>query len=172
MAERAQVSAIQSIADFRAALVVYLAKARPTAEEVDTELVQLRSWLENTQRLHWQREIRRLGRELEQAASELLSAKMSKLQHASAAQEMNVQHLRRELRQAEEKLAATKRWSRELENRTQPLAKEVANLHSFLMVEMGDALRFLDQVLESLQAYADTAAPRRPPPPPPTSQPS
>jgi hypothetical protein len=171
MAERAQVKSVEAIAAFRAHLIVYLAKARPTAEEVDTELLHVQSWLENDQRDFWVREIRSLGRELEQAQAELFTARLSKLQTASASQEMAVQRLRGRLREAEEKQSATRKWARELDSRAEPLAKEVENLHSFLTVELAQAVRYLDQVIKSLDAYARSGLPGGSPPAAPASEP-
>jgi hypothetical protein len=154
MAERSHVTSFEAIESFRADLIVYLSKARPTVEEVSNELVRMRVWLETDQRNHWVKEIRLLGRQLEQAQQELFAARLSKLQNASAVQEMAVQRLRRNLREAEEKQETTRKWSRALEDRTDPLVKEVESLHSFLRIDMARAVANLEQVIKSLEAYA------------------
>ncbi len=159
MAERSHVTSFEAIESFRASLIVFLTKARPTVEEVGYEIVRTKAWLENDQRQYWNKEIRLLGRQLEQAQQELFAAKLSKFQNASALQEMTVQRLRRQLREAEEKQQVTKKWSRELEDRTEPLIKEVESLHTFLTIDMVRAVAYLAQVLKALEAYAGVAAP-------------
>jgi chromosome segregation ATPase len=126
-------------------------------EEVAGEIHRMRQWLGTDQRQHWTQEIRLLGRRLEEAQQELFTAKLSKLQNATAMQEMTVQRLRRQMRDAEDKQRITKRWSRELEDRTDPLAKEVDGLHTFLTIDMVRAAARLDQIVKMLEAYARVA---------------
>jgi hypothetical protein len=159
MAERSHVTSFEAIESFRANLIIFLNKARPTVEEASNEILRMKFWLENDQRHFWQKEIRMLGRQLEDAQQELFAARLSKLQNASAVQEMAVQRLRRRLRDAEDKQQATKKWSRELEDRTAPLVKEVAGLHTFLTVDVMRAVAYLAQVVKALDAYAGVAAP-------------
>jgi cob(I)alamin adenosyltransferase len=159
MAERSHVTSIDAIESFRAALIVYLSKARPTIEEVSNELTRMRVWLETDQRTRWEKEIRSLTLKLEQAQQELFAARLSKLQTASVVQELAVQRLRRRLREAEEKLETTRKWGRALEDRTDPLVKEIENLHSFLTIDMTRAAAHLDQVVKALEAYASVAQP-------------
>ena len=162
MADRSHVTSIDAIEAFRAHLIVYLSKARPAVEEVSGEILRLRYWLENDQRNHWNAEIRQLNRQLERAQQELFAAKLSKLQNASAVQEMAVQRLKRDLREAESRQAATKKWSRELENRTEPLVKEVEALHTFLTFDLPRAVAYLELVVKALEAYADVPSPGLP----------
>ena len=157
MAERSHVTSVDAIAAFRADLILFLNKARPTVEEVAGEIHRMRQWLDTDQRQHWTQEIRLLGRRLEEAQQELFTAKLSKLQNATAMQEMTVQRLRRQMRDAEDKQRITKRWSRELEDRTDPLAKEVDGLHTFLTIDMVRAAARLDQIVKMLEAYARVA---------------
>src|SRR5262249_40992911 len=91
--------------------------------------------------------------------AELFAAKLGKLKEASAAQEMAVHRVKRELREAEEKLALTKRWAREIQNLTQPLLKEVEQLHTFFTTDMVRAIAYLAQVVKTLDAYAGIATP-------------
>lgn len=154
MAERSHVTSFEAIEAFRASLIVFLGKARPTVEEVGNELIRMRVWLESEQRNYWTKEIRLLARQLEQAQQELFAARLSEQQAGLAMQEMVVQRLRGKIREAEEKQEVTRKWSRALEDRTDPLAKEVEGLHSFLMVDMVRAVAHLEQVVKTLEAYA------------------
>jgi uncharacterized coiled-coil protein SlyX len=126
-------------------------------EEVSNELLRTRVWLESDQRNYWNKEIRLLGRQLEEAEQALFAARLSTLETKSALQEMAVQRLKRKLRDAEDKQHVTRNWSRALEDRAAPMLKEVESLQSFLAIEMGRALAHLDQVVKTLDAYARVA---------------
>jgi hypothetical protein len=159
MEQRAQVTSIEAIESFRAAMIVFLSKARPALEEVCADVVRTRAWLQGEARSHWEGEMRRRKRELEEAQQELFSAKLSKLQQATALQEMAVTRARRAIQEAEAKLQVIKRWDRELENWTEPLVKQVEQLHGFLALDMVKAAAYLAQVVKTLDAYAEGAPP-------------
>jgi hypothetical protein len=46
-----------------------------------------------------------------------------------------------------------------MENRTDPLVKQVTQFHSFLATDMKRAVAYLDQVVKTLEAYAGIASP-------------
>ena len=153
--QQAQVTSVDAIESFRSSLILFLSKARPTLEEISADVLRTRSWLENDQREHWDREMRRRARDLEQAQAELFTARLSKLQQASAAQHMAVHRAQHAVREAEEKQRLLKKWSRELENRTEPMVKLMDQLHGFLNSDMVKAVAYLAEVVETLQAYAE-----------------
>jgi len=153
MAEQAQITSIEAIQAFRAQLVVFLAQVRPVLDEVTSEVLRTRSWLEDDRRRHWQQEFRLRSRKLEDARQELFTASMSKLGEATSFQQMAVQRAQRDLRVVEDKLAVLKKWDRDLDNKTGPLVKQMEQLHGFLSVEMERAVAYLDQAIRALDAY-------------------
>jgi hypothetical protein len=153
MAEQAQITSIEAIQAFRAQLVVFLAQVRPALDEVTSEVLRTRSWLEDDRRRHWQQEFRLRSRKLEDARQELFTASMSKLGEATSFQQMAVQRAQRDLRVVEDKLAVLKKWDRDLDNKTGPLVKQMEQLHGFLSVEMERAVAYLDQAIRALDAY-------------------
>jgi len=159
MAERAQVTSLEALEAFRANLLVYLAKARAALEEADDQRLRTRSWLENDQRSHWERECRRLRRELEEAQQELFSAKLSRLRAESAVQVMAVERIKRALHAAEEKREQVRRWNREFGNRVDPLAKQLEQLHTFLTTDLAKAAAYLGNVQRTLETYAAQGLP-------------
>jgi hypothetical protein len=72
---------------------------------------------------------------------------------------MAVQRAERTNREAEAKMAVLKKWDRELENRTDPLVKQVTQFHSFLATDMKRAVAYLDQAVKTLEAYAGVPTP-------------
>jgi len=155
MEQRAQVTSVEALEAFRSCLIVYLTKARPTLEEVMNEVIRTRNWLQNEQRVHWEKQIKMKRRDLEQAEAELFSARLSKVSQAYALQQMAAQRARRAVELAEDKLRLLKKWDRELESRSEPLLKLVEQLHGYLSTDMVKATAYLTEVIKTLQAYAD-----------------
>ena len=151
---------MEAIEAFRAQLVVYLAQMRPVLEEITSEVLRTRSWLEDDRRRHWQQECRGCAAgKLEDARQELFTATLS--QHGrrhAASSKWPCSGRSATLRAAEEKLAVMKKWDRELDNRTAPLVKQMEQLHGFLTVEMERAVAYLDQAIRALDAYRNVRA--------------
>ena len=157
MSGQAQVTSVEAIASFRAELVVYLAQMRPVLDEVTSEVLHTRSWLQDDRRRYWQQELRVRGRRLEEARQELFNVSLSRMNEASSFQQMAVQRTQRDLRAVEDKLAVLKKWEHELDDRSAPLVKQMEQLHGFLTVEMTRAIAYLDQALTALDAYKSVA---------------
>lgn len=160
MAQQAQITSVEAIEAFRAQLVVYLAQIRPVLDEITSEVMRTRSWLEDDRRRFWLQEFRLRSRKLEDARQELFTASMSKMGDATSFQQMAVQRAQRDLRVVEEKLVVVKKWDRELDNKTGPLVKQMEQLHGFLSVEMERAVAYLDLAIRALDAYRSTAPQR------------
>ena len=82
MPDKAHVTSVEALDAFRARLILYVSKARPALEEVSAEVLRVKLWLENDQRLHWEGEVRRCSRTLEQTRQAVSSARMSSLGQA------------------------------------------------------------------------------------------
>lgn len=170
MEQQAKVTSVDALENFRASLILFLSKAKPALEEVMHEVVRKRMWIEGEQRSHWEREIKTRRRKLEQAQAELFSANISKIQKATAAQQMAVQHAMRAIHAAEEKMRMLKKWNRELENRADPMVKQIEQLHGFLTSEMTRAVAFLAETVKILQSYAEVSIGTRPVPAAPAAE--
>lgn len=157
MAERAKITSVEAIQQFRTEMLVFLSKARPALEEASSEVTRMRVWLEVEQRNLWEAQLRRRRRKLEEAEAALFSAKMSSFQEASSAQQMAVVRARREVAEAEEKCRTIKQWARDYENRTQPLLKQQEKLTSLLATDVPNAVALLAAVVDTLQKYASVA---------------
>ena len=174
MPERAHVTSVDALEAFRSSLIVYLSKARPTLEEVSVDVQRVKSWLEDEQRLHWEGELRRRSRALQEAQAALFSSRISRLQEATAAEQMAVQRTRRAVREAEDKLRVIKQWNRVFENRVVPLVKQTEKLQTVLAHDMVQALAYLTQAINTLKDYSGIAPAALTSPPPelnPTTEP-
>jgi hypothetical protein len=169
MTPKANVTAVDALEAFRADLVVYISKARPTLEEVGADALRVRLWLENEQRTHWEEELRRRNRELEQAQSALFSARLSNLREETSAEVIGFYRAKRAREEAESKLRILKKWNREFEHRVQPLVKQTDKLQTILAHDLVKAMAYLAQAVSTLSAYAGTLPPSAAPGPAPAS---
>jgi hypothetical protein len=159
MPERAKVTSLEALEDFRAKLIVYRDKATRVLDEVSDEVTRARLWLETDRPAHWQGQIRQRTRELEQAQQELFSAQLSGLQDASYAQQAAVQKCRRAIRDAEERVKIVRQWERQFDQRVQTPARQVDKLRHVLSHELGQAVTWLNEVTKTLTNYAELAPP-------------
>ena len=128
MSIQAKVTSLDALESFRANLIVFLTTAHRCADEVGDEVRRTRYWLQNEQRMHWEGELKRRRRALEQAEQELFSAKLSNLRENIAAQQNAVIKTKRAVEEAEEKLRAVKHWNHNFESRSDPLVKQMEGL--------------------------------------------
>ena len=154
MPDRAHVTSVDALESFRASLIIYLSKARPTLEEVSADVQRTRGWLEGEKRTYWESEFRRRSRALDEAQAALFSSRISKLREISAAEQMAVQRAKRALDEAEAKLRVVKQWNRVFDNRVDPLVKQMEKLHTVLANDMVKAVAYLAQAIDALHKYA------------------
>lgn len=155
MADRAQVTSVDALESFRASLILFLSKARPTLEDVNDDVLRTKLWIQNDRRLHWVAELRRRKRALEEAQQELLNTRLSNLRTPTAAQQLAVTRAQQAVREAEDKLRLVRKWGREFETQTDPLLKLVDHLHTFLTSDMAHAVADLTQMVATLDAYLE-----------------
>jgi hypothetical protein len=164
MSERAQVRSVEAIASFRAKLIVFMTKTRTDVEEVSDEVQRVRVWLESDRRAHWDQEFRKRTLALQELQQQFFSARISHLRSETAAQALAVERAKRAVRDADEKRADVRRWSREYENRVQPLAKQIDQLLTFLSTDLTKAVAYLATILGILESYAGPRAGAAPSP--------
>ncbi len=159
MPQQARVSSLEAIESFRSQLIVYLSQARPALEEVGSDVIRCRSWLENEQRIFWENQLRLRKKKLEEAQAALFSARLGILRRESGVELMQVQRAKRAVEEAEAKLRLLKKWYREFESLVQPPVKQVEKLQTVFAHDMVAALAYLSQTINTLAAYAEVHAP-------------
>ena len=155
MPQKAHITSVEALEAFRSSLIVYVSKARPTLEEVSADVLRTRLWLQNEQRTHWEAQVRRRAKELEQAQAALFSARLSNLREESAAEQMAFHRAKRSLEEAETKLRTLKQWNREFDNRVDPLSKQTEKLHTVLANDMVKAIAYLTEAIKTLTDYSE-----------------
>jgi hypothetical protein len=172
MPQRAHVTSFEAIKTFRSNLIGYMTKARPSLEEVSSEVTRTRLWLQGDRRSHWEGEARKRQRKLDEAKAELFSSKLSQTRDVGMAQQAAVLKAKRALEEAEAKLKVIKQWDRDYENKTSPLVKQMEKLQTLLSGDLPIAVAYLTQMLDTLEAYAKIAAPSEAPVPLPSALPA
>src|SRR5215207_3789173 len=132
MPQKAHVTSVDALEEFRSQLIVYLSKARPTLEEVSADVLRARLWLQNDQRTYWEAQVRRRGKELEEAQQALFSARLANLRDETTAEQTAFHRARRSLDEAQNKLRVLKTWTREFDSQVDPLVKQTDKLHTLL----------------------------------------
>lgn len=158
MATNANVTSVEAIDAFRAALLVYVSKAKPVLEDACDEVVRMRQWLQMSQRVHWENEVRKRTRMLENAQQALFSTSIANLRDPGMAEKAAVTKAKRALNDAEQKLQHVKKWSRDFDQLVGPMVKQLEQLRTALANDMPKAAAHLSQVVKTLDAYANVSS--------------
>lgn len=154
---QAKVTSIEAIESFRARLILFLTKANCSINEILSEINRTRYWIENDQRLHWEREWRKRTKILDQAEQELMSARFSGLTQSMTIKQAAVLKAKRALTESEEKLRKIKQWNRDFDSMADPLAKKLESLRGFLDYDLPKGVAFLANIQKTLESYTETA---------------
>lgn len=156
MADYAEVTSIDAIAEFRTALLIYISKVRPLLDDSADEVFRTREWLRVGQRVYWENQVRSRTRALTDAQQALFSAELAKLRLPSSAELAAVHQAKRALTEAEEKLRIIKRVSTSFEREALPRLKQVENLRSVVATDLQGAVHYLDRIVSTLERYVNS----------------
>ncbi len=155
MSSQARVTSVDALAAFMAQLVNYRDNARSTVEEISGDVLRLRQWLQMDQRIHWEGQIRRRTRLLEEAQQRLYSAELASLREPTVEERMAVRKAKAALEEAQESLLRVKRWQRDFDSRIEPEVRKLNSLHTFLSKDASEAIASLDAMIKALEDYGD-----------------
>ena len=162
MSQQARVTSVDALDAFRANMVIFVTKARQAVDSVRDRVRRTRQWLQHDQRMHWEGEIRRRQRSLDQAVQELYSARLTKMTATITIREAVVRKAKAAVEEAHTKLRAVKKWNQNFDSLSDPLVKKLDGFRDYLDQEMPDAITFLYRASEILAAYAERSAPSAP----------
>lgn len=150
------VRSLDAINAFRSAFTLHAAKTKPLVEDAWDEVARTREWVRTDRRMHWENEVRRRRRKLEDAQQELFTARFSSLKAATAAQQAEVHRARRALTEAEGKLEKVRAWTQQFDDRAGPMLKQLEELRNALTVDSAKGAAYLSNVIRALEAYAES----------------
>ncbi len=159
MADQARISNLDSIEEFRTALIIFISKTRQTLDTVQDSVKKTRAWLQTEQASYWAAQIRARQKKLDQAQQELMSARMSEFVDTPATQQMAVRKARAALEEAQAKAERTKAWARDFDRTIDPLARKADSLRDYLDTDLANAVAYLVEIQKILEAYNETTPP-------------
>ena len=165
MADQAKVTSIDVLESFRARMIVFLTKSRRAVDEATDEIRRTRNWLQGDQRVHWEAQVKKRKKILEQAEAELMTARFSEFVDTPSVQQMAVRKARRALEEAEGKLAKVKAWTRDYDAQADPLAKRLESIRFVLDQELPRGVTYLSQAQRTLEGYTEMPFPESTAPP-------
>ena len=153
MSEVANVRSIDAIERFRSALIVFLEKGKVTIDDVGNDVKKLRYWLEHDRIPHWQLELKKRLRKLDEAKHELMTARLSDYTEDTMLQQMAVNRAKRALEEAERKLKTVKHWIREFDSVVMPVAKQLSRMDALLSARLPKGVAYLRETVRLLDSY-------------------
>ncbi len=159
MSNKANVTDIQALEQFRSSLVLFLERTCMILDEVSEEVKRTRIWLQSEQRMTLEHAAKRKNREMDALQQEMFTARMSKLANAKTGVEMQINRKRREIREVEEKLRAVAGWLRNFDSSVETEARKVEKLTHLIDADMKKALTFLSESIRNLEAYTSGEGP-------------
>lgn len=155
MSDQVKISSIDALEAFRADLLQYIAKARVALEDMEGDVRRTQTWLDTDRVQHWGSQIKQWTKALDQAEQELYSANLTSPHAANAFQKMAVLKAKRNLEDAERKMALVKKWRQTFENRTTPLLRQLDPMFFIVGQQLPNGVQSLGESIKALQAYAE-----------------
>jgi hypothetical protein len=165
MSKSANVLSIQTLKDFKVAMINFSEDARNSLSGCDMELRRMRDWLERDQLGYWQAQIKKREEQLMQARADLHKRKISQQGSdavSDAEQKENLREATRRLRVAEEKYAAIKKLIPYLHHEIDEYHSHSQPLGDHLAGGFEKSLFILEKMTKSLEAYLALQAPTAP----------
>ena len=154
----ARVNSINALRDFRAALINFADEARAALDAAQSELNRSASRLSHELPGHWTKEQRRWEEERARIALEhaLSQAEMGK---SSIDERKSLAHAKERVGESRTKLAATKKWAREIEREQSLYRGQTEPLSRVIEALVPKALVRLERMADDLQQYTRIASP-------------
>lgn len=179
MRDAAFVRSTDAIEEVRAAVTDFRRRAGAAIGEATTEMQRMQQWLESDRPSHWRGEVRRRSERLQHARAELSRVLMGSGGESSAREQRAiVARCQAAAEEAQQKLALSSRWAREMDRQSVLLRGGIASLSQSVDAALPRAEAQLVELVRLVEAYVRTNpdAPRPPQTanddPPPGSGPS
>lgn len=164
LAEGAQVGSIAAIEAFQVALANYIDASKQALTMIDLETRRAVDWIRIDRAAYWKNEIRRAGDAVNRANDDLhkcLSFKSMEDYTPSCIDERKaLQRAQERLRLAETKAEAVRHWSRAVQHELNEYSGRIVQFNSVLDGDIPKSLATLARIVEILNRYIHTTAPR------------
>jgi hypothetical protein len=160
MAESANISSIDAIREFRAALGTFIEDSRNALTSVEMENRRLNEWVKNTQRLYWINEVKRRREKMNEIRGELHRRKLSGAGDTEAKEAVRIAKNR--LQVAEQKFEVVKKAAPILQHAIDEYLGLARPLGDMLTGELEHCMGLLERMAEALDDYIRISAPAGP----------
>jgi hypothetical protein len=166
MSTQAQVESISLLKRLHAVLTRYAVDARAAIGVAGMEILHVQNQVDQ-QFKYWRQQVSRRQEEVNQARASLSHARAMSDDGRTGCveQELALQKAMQKVREAEDKVAVTRRWQRELPEVLKEYEGPARGLSGLIESNLRHGLVVLEQKIASLEAYAAISAPDAPPPP-------
>jgi hypothetical protein len=157
MERSAQVTSIEAIRDFRAALLQFGGEAEDAVIMLTLEARKAIQWLQQDRSRYWPEQTRRAQEWVVQARNELDRCQLhygSENAPSCFDQKKRLEKAKRRLRLCEEKVKAVKRWINTVRQELDDFDGELAKMNNWLETDLPRAAASLERMLRALDKYA------------------
>lgn len=163
MAEYARVDNLDELKHFAAALRKYKEKCSSALSDGEGEIHRVRNWLERDQPAYWQHQLKKRREALDDAKNELRNKTLYKnvdgTRSSAIEERKKVQKITRMVDEAQQKLAAIKRWNIQLEKEVMQYKAQTQQLARLVEIDIPRASAKLEGMITALERYLATTAP-------------
>ena len=155
MPESANVKSLDSLIDFRVALINFIEKSKLAVSTGESEISNMQSLVGHTQLMHWKFVIRKAEEKLSQAKSELFRATISQPDNPRGPTDQIrlVNKRKEEIAHGQKKYERTKRWGRILEHENHEYRSAITPLAASLEGELQKAVMKIDNAIVAIELY-------------------
>ena len=162
MAESANVSSIDAVAKFAAALRLFEEQSANALLSIDDQARGALQWVEHDAAAYWRGQVRKGFEDVSRTRAELLAcrSKATKDYKPSCIDEMKAHRAAQaRLQHAEEQVEVVRRWAQRLQREVDEYRGRVQRLRQCLETDVPRTLALLDRTAISLEKYVDRPVP-------------
>ena len=163
MAGGARVQDLDAIRSFRAAMIKFIESGNSALTDAESEITRRIGWLEGEQTAFWNHQIRKLMELISQLKDAIRSKTLFKdstgrTQNAFD-EEKKLRAAKARLEVAEQKLANTRRWAKQLQREHLMFRGGVQRLQTMLSNDLVNSVATLETIVAQLDQYLSAGAP-------------
>lgn len=156
MSEGARIRSVEALRPFRAAILVFARDVASILSAAEAEIAKTIDWLQRDRVTYWRAETQRRGEMLARAKSDLYRAQIQK--KSLVDEKKAIGRAKEALRDAEERLEASRKWAVRLEHDRALYAGAVQGLSVSVSIDLPKAAAMLELMSRSLDEYVALSA--------------
>lgn len=162
----ANLTSTDAVTALRGALVQFSATASDALVQLTLEARRPVAWIEHDRAQYWPRQVQRSSDAVSEAKLALQRCELTIDGDSGRScydERKALEKAKRRLQEAEDKVAAVKRWKVEIRKEIEAFEVQAAKLQQYLDSDLVRALAALDRMADALGQYVQQAGPASPP---------